>query len=52
MKKEQTLNPHSAPMDTPLLILEGEAKITIDQKTYTLSTGESIILPRNLDHAV
>jgi len=52
MKKEQTLKPHSAPMDTPLLLLEGEANITIDQKTHTLGTGESIILPKNLNHAV
>lgn len=52
IKKEQTLKPHSATMDTPLLMLEGEANITIGQKTYTLNTGESIILPKNLDHAV
>lgn len=50
--KEQLLKPHSAPMDTPLLILEGEAKITIDQKTTILRSGESIILPKNVVHAV
>lgn len=52
MKKDQTLKPHSAPMDTPLLMLEGEATINIDKNTYVLNEGESIILPKNIDHAV
>jgi quercetin dioxygenase-like cupin family protein len=52
MKKEQTLNPHSASMDTPLIMLEGEAKIMIGQDIYDLSKGESIVLPKNIDHAV
>nr|WP_321247890.1 cupin domain-containing protein [uncultured Psychroserpens sp.] len=52
MKKEQTLEPHSAPMDTPLLMLEGEAKIMIGQDAFDLSQGESIVLPKNIDHAV
>ena len=52
IKKEQTLKPHSATMDTPLLMLEREAKITIGKKTHVLSHGQSIILPKDLDHAV
>lgn len=52
IKKEQTLKPHSASMDTPLLMLEGQAKIMIDQDIYDLNVGESIILPKNVDHAV
>lgn len=52
MKKEHILKPHSAPMDTPLLILEGQAKITIDDKEYVLNTGESIVLPKNILHGV
>lgn len=52
MKKEHVLKPHSAPMDTPLLILEGQAKITIDAKEHILSSGESIVLPKDIDHGV
>lgn len=52
MKKEQVLKPHSAPMDTPLLILEGQAKITIDAAEHILSAGESIVLPKDINHGV
>ncbi|MGC1205515.1 MAG: cupin domain-containing protein [Flavobacteriaceae bacterium] len=52
MKKEHILKPHSAPMDTPLLILEGQAKITIDDKEYVLRPNESIVLPKNMLHGV
>lgn len=52
MKKEHVLKPHSASMDTPLLILEGQAKITIGAKEYILNSGESIVLPKNIDHGV
>lgn len=52
MKKEHILKPHSASMDTPLLILEGQAKVTIDDKEYVLNIGESIVLPKNISHGV
>lgn len=52
MKKEHVLKPHSAPMDTPLLILEGSAKITIGPKEHTLNKGDLITLPKEIDHGV
>lgn len=52
MQKDQVLKPHSAPMDTPLIMLEGEAKITIGKDIRILNKGESIILPKNIDHGV
>jgi quercetin dioxygenase-like cupin family protein len=52
LKKDQKIEPHSAITDTPLLILEGKTKIVIDSETHILSTGESIILPKNINHAV
>ncbi len=52
MKKEHVLKPHSASMDTPVLILEGQARITIGDKEHILNTGESIVLPKNIDHGV
>jgi quercetin dioxygenase-like cupin family protein len=52
MKKDQVLKPHSASMDTPLLVLEGQTKITIGEKIHILNKGESIILPKNINHGV
>ncbi len=52
MKSNQTLKPHTAEMNTPLLVLEGKAKITIDGKQHILKAGESIILPKNINHGV
>lgn len=52
MKKEHILKPHSAPMDTPLLILEGSAKITIGRAEHTLYKGELLTLPKDIDHGV
>lgn len=39
-------------MDPPLLILEGQAKITMDDKEYVLNSGESIVLSKNSLHGV
>lgn len=39
-------------MDTPVLILEGQARITIGDKEHILSSGESIVFPKNIDHGV
>lgn len=52
MKKEQLLKPHSAPMDTPLLMLEGIAKITIGDEEYILNEGDMLTLPKEIDHGV
>ena len=52
MRKNQVLKPHSAPMSTPLLILEGKAKVTIGAQAYFLEKGEMITLPKDIDHGV
>ncbi|MFT5436743.1 MAG: quercetin dioxygenase-like cupin family protein [Ancylomarina sp.] len=39
IKKDQVLNPHSAPMSTPLLVLEGSAKVTIGDEEFLLYEG-------------
>lgn len=52
LKKGQDLAPHSAPMDAPLLMLEGSAKITIGTKETIVSKGDIITLPKDLDHGV
>jgi quercetin dioxygenase-like cupin family protein len=52
MKTESILKPHEAPMDSPLLILEGLAIFTIDAEDYSLSAGESMVLPKATLHGV
>ncbi|MCF8378028.1 MAG: cupin domain-containing protein [Bacteroidales bacterium] len=50
--KGQSLSKHTAPFDAFIQILDGEAKIIIDDKAHDLSEGEGIIMPANISHAV
>lgn len=50
--KDQQLSEHSAPFDALIQVLDGKAKIMIDGKPYELTTGQSIIMPANIPHAV
>lgn len=50
--KDQKLSEHSAPFDAMVQCLEGQVEITIDKKPYSLTEGESIIMPANIPHAV
>ena len=43
---------HAAPGDAMVVILDGEAKITIDGKEQNLKAGEGIVMPANIPHAV
>lgn len=49
---DQELSEHTAPFDALVHVLEGDAQITISGRSYTLSTGDAIILPANEPHAV
>jgi quercetin dioxygenase-like cupin family protein len=46
------LSEHSAPFDALVQLLDGGAEITIGGTPYNLQTGQSIILPANIPHAV
>jgi len=50
--KEQGLSEHAAPFDAQLLVLEGKAEVSISGKWYSVSMGETILLPANQPHAV
>ena len=50
--KDQQLSEHSAPFDALIQVLDGKAKISIDGNPYELTTGQSIIMPANIPHAV
>src|SRR5512145_1140391 len=46
------LSEHSAPFDAILTVTDGEAGVSIAGKPFTVRTGEMIILPANIPHAV
>ena len=50
--KGQSLSEHTAPFDALIQVIEGDTEILIDQKSFFLKTGESIIMPANIPHAV
>ncbi len=48
----QALSEHTAPFDALVFVLEGEAEITIDGKPFRVMSGEAILMPANVPHAV
>ncbi len=50
--KDEFLSEHTAPFDAIVQVLDGVGEIIIDGKAFELITGESIIMPANVRHAV
>jgi len=50
--KGQGLSEHSAPFDAIIQIVDGTADIFINKKQFTLSSGQTIIMPANIPHSV
>jgi len=50
--KGEFLSEHTAPYDAILQVLDGKGEVVIDGKTHELITGDSIIMPANVTHAV
>lgn len=48
----QGLSEHTAPFDAVVYILDGRAEISIGGKTSTVSTGEMLIMPADVPHAL
>lgn len=48
----QGLSEHTAPFDAVVYILDGKAEITIGEKTQTVNSGEMLIMPANIPHAL
>ena len=48
----QGLSEHTSPYDAVVHILDGDAEITINGKAQTGHTGEMIIMPANIPHAL
>jgi quercetin dioxygenase-like cupin family protein len=50
--KGESLSEHTTPYDALVQIFDGEAEIVIDGVSHKVATGESILMPANIPHAV
>jgi quercetin dioxygenase-like cupin family protein len=50
--KGEGLSEHTAPFDALVQVVDGKAEITIDGNPHMVATGESIIMPANIPHAL
>jgi len=50
--KGEGLSEHTTPFDALVLVVDGTAKINIDGTSHLLQTGDSIIMPANIPHAL
>ncbi len=46
------LSEHTAPYDAVVTILDGETEVWVDGETHQMKTGETIIFPANVPHAL
>ena len=50
--KGEALSEHTAPFDALIDVVDGRGEIIIGGKSFFLETGQSIIMPANIPHAV
>lgn len=50
--EDERLSEHTAPHDAILQVVDGTARITVEDEEYEVQDGESIVLPANIPHAV
>jgi quercetin dioxygenase-like cupin family protein len=50
--KGQGLSEHTAPFDALVLVLDGEAEVTISGRPQQVKNGEMVIMPANAPHAL
>lgn len=50
--ENEGLSEHTAPFDALVTILDGECEVWIAGKTFPLKTGETIIFPAGVPHAL
>lgn len=50
--KNQSLSEHTAPFDAIIQVLDGKAEVIIGGTPHQLITGDTIIMPANIPHAV
>ena len=52
ISRGEGISAHTAPGDALVQILDGEAEITIGGQTFKVKSGESIVMPRGVPHAL
>ncbi len=50
--KGEGLSTHSAPFDALVQVIDGQAEVIIDGNSYTLNSGDSIIMPADIPHSL
>lgn len=50
--KGEFLSEHTAPFDAIVQVIDGTGEVVIAGQSFELQTGESIIMPANVRHAV
>ena len=48
----QRLSEHTAPFDAVVQVVDGQGVVTIDGSDHIVNTGEIVIMPANIPHAV
>lgn len=48
----QRLSEHTTPFDAVVQVVDGQGVVTINDDDHTLKTGQIIIMPANIPHAV
>ena len=48
----EEISAHTAPGDALVHVLDGKVRIDIDGKVLEASTGESVVMPRDVPHAL
>jgi quercetin dioxygenase-like cupin family protein len=50
--KGEALSEHTAPFDAMITVVDGNGEVIIGGKSFILASGQSIIMPANITHAV
>jgi len=50
--KGEEISSHSSSGDALVYIMDGEAEVTIDNEKFQLKTGETIVMPAGIPHAL
>ena len=50
--KDEEISTHASSGDAMVTVLEGKGEFTISGKTFILSAGQTIVMPKNEPHSV
>jgi quercetin dioxygenase-like cupin family protein len=50
--KGEALSEHTAPFDAMIQVVDGKGEIVIGGKSFIVESGQTIIMPANITHAV